>query len=52
VNEVIRVGVGQRGEPGSAVAEHLGGHAAQAEHHQRPEHGLLDDAHLRLKNRR
>jgi len=36
-------GGGERGEPGYAVAEHLGGDAV-SEHHDRAEHRFLHDA--------
>ena len=41
VDEIVGVGVGQRREAGGMVAEHLRGDAAEAEHHQRPEHRFL-----------
>ena len=47
-DELVRVGVGQRREPGRVVGEDLGGHAAEPEHHQRAEHVIVGypDDHL------
>lgn len=39
-----RGGVGERGEPGGLVAEHVGGDAAEAEDHRRAEHRFLHHA--------
>jgi hypothetical protein len=50
-NQLVRVGVRERGEYGHAVTEHPAGHTAQAEHHQRAEHGFLDDSHRHLGSR-
>ena len=44
VDQLVGVGVGQRGQPGRVIAEHLGGRPAEPEHHERPEHWLLDHA--------
>jgi hypothetical protein len=40
-DHAIGVGVGERREPGNVISEHLGGHAAQNEHHQRAEYRFL-----------
>ena len=43
-DQVLGVGVGERGEAGRMVGEHAGGDAAEPEHHHRAEHRLLRDA--------
>jgi hypothetical protein len=44
VDQLVGIGVGQRGQPGRVIAENLGGPPAEPEHHERPEHWLLDHA--------
>jgi hypothetical protein len=38
VDQLVGVGVRQRGQPGRVTAESLGGRPGEPEHHQRPEH--------------
>ena len=47
-DEVVGVGVGERGEPGGAAGQRVGGRAAEAEQHQRAEDLLLKHADLDL----
>ncbi len=41
-DQLGRVGVGERGQPGSVIAQHLGGRSPNAEDDQRPEDRFLD----------
>ena len=44
VDQVVGVGIGERGQPGRVVTEHVGSDPAQAEYHHRAEHRFLDHA--------
>ena len=39
MDHAVGVGVGERREPGGVIAENLGGHAAETEHHRGPNTG-------------
>ena len=43
-DQVVGVGIGERGQPGDVVAEHLGGDPAEPEHYYRAEYRFLHDA--------